>query len=158
MEALEIKIPETVVRPEFVVPVEQLLKDLDHINILIEQRVDHSNMELLGEMIEELSSWLAKATDLESSALFYLKLANKLAYENVAEAIKKKDIPSEFRGMTSPSVLKEYIQGRCATYHAIYSKAERTHRSLTHRFEALRTLLSKEKEVYKMTYRPQNQM
>lgn len=152
MGKLSIITPANIVEPDFVIKVEKLLENMDFIEDLISQQVEADNIEAISEMLQELSSWYSMSTNIVSSAKFYNDLAYKQEYERTVESIKKKNLPTDLKGITSPSVLKDYLKSRIAPFNALLERAERQNRGLTHRIDALRSLLSKEKEVYRQTY------
>lgn len=149
---LDIVIPEYIVVPTFVIDIDKIQEQISFIDDLLSQQVEADNIETISELLQELSSWYVLSGNIVASTKFYNDLAYKLEFERVTEKLKRGKIPDTLNGITSPSVIKEYIRSRVASWNALQSKAERQNSGLTHRIEALRSLLSKEKEVYRQNY------
>lgn len=147
--SLKLEIPKSCIVPDRIIPLEKLQADMVHIEGLLELRVDTSNMNEIAGVLEEISAWYSQATDIVASSKFYADIAYSIEYGSVYQAMKQNDIPAGMKGIVSPSVIKEYIASRNASFNYLAKKAERLHSSLTHRIKALISLLSKEKEVYR---------
>lgn len=152
---LTLDIPAHFIVPDRVVSLEEIQRDIDHLDKLLLIRFDTSNMEEMSEHLEELMSWFSKSTDLVASANFYRDVSHMLEYNRVAEIIKAKDdLPKQMNGIVSSSILKDYISSRNASFNYLATKSERLNRALTHKIGGIRSLLSKEREVYKITNAP----
>ena len=86
-----------------------------------------------------------------ASANFYRDVAYMLEYNNVVGLIKGKELPTEFKGIVSPSILKDYITSRNASFNHLAKKCERLNSGVTHRMEAVRTMLTTAREVFRIT-------
>ena len=132
-------------------PIAKLLANYNHITEILEQSIDSHNMELMGEYLEELTRWYGITPQMTGDARYYMDISHKYQYDQVVKMIKAGDLPTEFNGVTSSSVLKEYIRSRNAEFNALYEAMCRLNSSMGRRSDTIRTLLSKEKEVYKNT-------
>lgn len=151
IEVLELTIPESVIVPHDIIPLQKLHENVIFVEDLLKVRVGTDNMTEMSTLIEELTAWYAMIGNMVASANFYRDVAYMLEYNKVVSLIKGKELPAEFKGVVSPSILKEYIVSRNASFNHLAKKCERLNSGVTHRMEAVRTMLTTEREVFRIT-------
>lgn len=143
-------IPDVVV-PSYVYSIEKILSTNEQIKKLLGQEVDSHNMTILGEYLQDLTQFFAITPDLLASAKYYEKLVQKHAYEDISRRIKNGDIPKEFNGLISSSAVKKYIENCNPDISYLATESERISASLPHRSDAIRSLLTTTREVYRQS-------
>lgn len=131
------RLPEGFIRPEYVMSVEDIERHLQYIDEIMTTKLDDKNMDDISERMSSVMECISVSNDLVSSSGYYLNEMRRIRYE---EAVKT--FPIE-----SPSVLNGYVNSKCADFKFLYDKCERTNKGMTHYLDALRSLMSKEKEL-----------
>lgn len=121
------------------------------------------------QRVQDCSYWLQKVSEdynSNQSIAWYIDqlglLCNTLAFINEQMAISKRLLTFKKQyaydqfvssGLVfSPSIIKDYINSRCAEEQYNYEICERVSRTVYHTIEALRSILSALKEEMKTTY------
>lgn len=139
-----------IVIPDYVMSIEKIEANLQHIDNLLSVTVDTTNLNSLGDHLADLQTWFPTSGNMVAAAEFYYQSVYELRYKEAWKQAKKQtDEPDKY--FFAPSILKEYLKSRCADWIWLKYKTERQNRSLTHILSNLRTLISKEKEVFKQS-------
>jgi len=136
--------PESV-PPSFVWNLTDILGWLNTIEAEIATPYHSEDIDSIQERILSLANHFSASSQVCASATWYLKAARAYQYELIAKAIKGKELPSDFAGITSATNIKIYIADRCADLEALKVRADRMNASITHSIDALRTVISKAK-------------
>lgn len=115
------------------------MSDVEYVDSIIaaERKKDP---EALFTDLDTLTQWLARSGELVSDAEFYYDLV--LGYFTEQTALTN-NFP--------PSVTSSIARGKAADVKRIYRRIERQNRALVHTIDALRTLMSYQKEMHKKT-------
>lgn len=119
-----------------IMPLESIVEWLDSIGKLAERTIDATNAPEIIEFLNELSAWLPHVGKVQASAKYYLLLAERTAMDYMPEGINR----------LSATERRRWAQGQVAEFAALYENIERLGAAMTHRCDALRTLLSYEKQ------------
>jgi len=132
--------------------IEEIEKVLSLIEVAIEYREDNHNPEALAIKITELINLYPSSSEALASATYHRDNQRRIEYNNVVSAIKNKTLGKEMAGVTSASNLTKYIDSRIAHHNYIVTKAERLNRAITHAMDGYRSILSHEKEAFKINH------
>jgi hypothetical protein len=120
-----------------IVPLDQLLKDAAHLEKMSRNHVDHTQVEAVMDLLNELSTWLPYAGKLQGNAKYYLRVAQSNALSNLPDWALN----------GTPTDRKRWSETQCAEYEALYEQCERMVAAITHRCDHLRTFVSYEKSL-----------
>lgn len=146
-------VPEVVVgnRPEYVWEIFAIFSFFEGIEEVLNQKVDSSNPSEISDRIGELIGYYSSSSQVCASAEWYRNSVYKHEYNRVFDVLKDKEIPKDLKGMTSPSMLKEYIKSRIADFEYVQTRADRINRAITHTIDGLRSMLSNAKNERSMS-------
>lgn len=144
------------VRPAYVWELKDIFNFFEDIDSILALPVEAHMGDRISDRISELLIQYPSSTQVCASAKWYKAAVYKCEYDRIAQMIKSKDIPEELKGLTSPSILKNYIESRIADFIHIETKADRTNSAITHTLDALRSLLSSAKVERQISSYAQN--
>lgn len=109
------------------------------INACISKRVDINDGNSCMFKLEEISCFLASS----SACIVHAKALYLLDQKNCLDTIYlKKESDNELKKVLSPSVVKQFVETRCIETSLLYTQCEKTHSSLVHAGDFLRSILS----------------
>jgi len=120
-----------------IVPLDKLLHDAAHLEKLARNQIDHTQVEAVMDLLNELSTWLPYAGKLQANAKYYLRVAQANALAGLPD----------YAVNGSPTDRKRWCEAQCAEYEALYEQCERMVAAITHRCDHLRTFISYEKSL-----------
>lgn len=120
-----------------IVPLDKLIQDATHLEKLARNQIDHTQVEAVMDLLNELSTWLPYAGKLQANAKYYLR---------VAQANALAGLPDYAVNGTSTD-RKRWCEAQCAEHEALYEQCERMVAAITHRCDHLRTFVSYEKSL-----------
>jgi hypothetical protein len=133
--------PASEIRRTFdILPEQDMFDRIKHLDALASTNVDHTDINAVLDLLNELSAWLPEAGKCQASAKFYMLLA----VDAVMSAI-----PDDIRTL-SVTERRRWVSARIAEWEAIYERSERLTAAITHRCDHLRTFVSYEKEQAKI--------
>jgi hypothetical protein len=112
------------------------LKDVEHIDSLI-STPRNKEASKLWEDLDALIQWLARSGELVADA--------ESIYESALGATII-EMSTEKKYSFATSLFRQVAEGKCADILKIYRRIERQNAALTHAIDAIRSLLSYEKE------------
>ncbi|MGL4641323.1 MAG: hypothetical protein ACRCVX_16550 [Shewanella sp.] len=118
-----------------VMPIIDLMQTAEAIKALLNITIDHNIPNDCLDLLNELGGWMGQAAALQSSAKYYLCIAESAQYAEMLENI------DDYK-LLSVTERKQMIAARCAEYVALYELAQRLGAAMTHRCDHLRTLVS----------------
>ena len=140
-EVLITIMPTSDIRRTFdILPEQDMFDRIKHLDALASTNVDHTNINAVLDLLNELSAWLPEAGKCQASAKFYMLLA----VDAVMSAI-----PDDIRAL-SVTERRRWVSARIAEWEAIYERSERLTAAITHRCDHLRTFVSYENEQAKI--------
>jgi len=122
-----------------ILPEQDLFDRVKHLDALASTHVDHTDINAVLDLLNELSAWLPEAGKCQASAKFYLLVAVDAVMSAIPDDIK----------VLSISERKRWVSARIAEWEAMFERAERLCAAITHRCDHLRTFVSYEKEQAK---------
>lgn len=131
------RLPEGFIRPEYVLSIEEIESRLKYMTDLMRTKVEDKNMDAISEQMSATMECIPWSNDVLSSAGYYLNEMKRIRYDEAVKTFAN----------NSPSVLKEYVNAKCADFKYLYDLSERTNKGIIHYLDALRSLMSKEKEL-----------
>jgi paraquat-inducible protein B len=117
---------------------DDLAYELDSIYKHIQETSINSDPEELKEELDQCSMYLARSSQLLADAEYFL---NKAKGEAASKYAKSITAPAKFNATES----KYFIEGVTTLETRLHTMAERLNRTLTHRIDAIRSVLSYEK-------------
>lgn len=140
-EVLITIMPASDIRRTFdILPEQDMFDRIKHLDALASTNVDHTDINAVLDLLNELSAWLPEAGKCQASAKFYMLLA--------VDAFMSA-IPDDIR-VLSVTERRRWVSARIAEWEAIYERSERLTAAITHRCDHLRTFVSYEKEQAKI--------
>lgn len=113
-----------------------LAQEVSKLYDALKQAIDRTPEGLLAEL-DFRCQWLARSAELEAEAQFLLD--------------QKRGEVANVHADKSATLLREIISRECAEENRLYKLAERLNSSLVHQIDAIRSILSFEKESRKLT-------
>jgi hypothetical protein len=113
-----------------IIPLQQIITDLKHLQDLARRNVDHTDVNQVLDLLNELSEWLPYAGRVQANCKYYLLAAEANAFENIPPELK------------ATSERNDWRKAQAAEYAMMYEQAERTCAAMTHRCDHLRTFVS----------------
>jgi len=113
-----------------VLPLAKIIEDLKHLQNLCGRNCDHTDINQVLDLLNELSEWLPYSGRLQANCKYYLLAAETNAFDRLPDDIK------------ATSERRDWRKAQTAEYAALYEQAERTCAAITHRCEHLRTFVS----------------
>jgi hypothetical protein len=120
---------------------ESLAKEIEEMYTTIKSAVDRTPEGLLNEL-ESRCLLLARSAELQSDAQHYL---DQRRGEEAARC---------HAAQIAPAMAKDIINAASSTEKRIYTLAERLNRTITHQLDAIRSILSYEKEGLRQNFYP----
>lgn len=118
-----------------IIPLGKIVEDLKHLAERTRASIDHTDVNQVLDLLNELSEWLPYSGRLQANCKYYLLAAETNAFEN---------IPAELK---ATSERRDWRKAQAAEYAALYEQAERCCAAITHRCDHLRTFISYEKAL-----------
>jgi hypothetical protein len=113
-----------------ILPLEKIIEDVRHLSNLASASIDHTNVNAVLDLLNEISAWLPYAARLQANCKYYLLAAEANAFEHLPDNLK------------ATSERNDWRKAQSAEYAALYELAERTCAAITHRCDHLRTFIS----------------
>jgi hypothetical protein len=113
-----------------VLPLAKIIEDLKHLQNLCGRNCDHTDINQVLDLLNELSEWLPYSGRIQANCKYYLLAAETNAFDRLPDEIK------------ATSERRDWRKAQTAEYAALYEQAERTCAAITHRCDHLRTFVS----------------
>ena len=114
--------------------IEVLLEELKHISALIDSPLQKGDIPSLLIELDAVSCWLARSAEIVADAVQINMDDRKVAMENLVEG-------------TSATKARDIVNGMCSQTERLRVLAERMNAALTHRIDAIRSIISAEKAL-----------
>lgn len=122
--------------------IEKVLEDLKYMERLCAVQPDVTEPNQIIDVLDNLTAFMHLGATIEAATEYY-----RLAFESLQYDLLLKN-PEAMR--LSPSERTRYISARNAELEALHRRAVRVSRSMSHRADALRSILSYQKEADKL--------
>lgn len=150
------RIPESVIPPQFVWSVEQMVEWMDELDTALMTPYREDDPDDMENRMLLMANQYAASCNVCASAKWYLSMVHKHHYEQVVLVLKeKKDnatLSPDIKGAVAPANLKDYIKSRCADFIWLSERADRLNSAITHSIDAMRTALSRAKVERQLNY------
>ena len=120
-------------------PIEKVLKDLNYMEQLCAVQPDVTEPNQLIDVLDNLTAFMHLCATIEAATEYY-----RLAFESIQYDLLLQN-PEAMR--LSQSERSRYLKARNAEMEALHRRAERVSRAMVHRADALRSILSYQKQV-----------
>lgn len=114
--------------------IEDITTQLSHINTLISQEVSESDYPTMLSYLNELSAWQGNSGKCVADAEWYYHSELEKVFDELDKKGNLKEVPA--------TVLNNYAKAKCKEYLYLLKIAERYNRGITHRCDAIRSILS----------------
>lgn len=118
-----------------IIPLEKILQDLAHLETLARRTIEHTDVNQVLDLLNELSEWLPYAGRVQANCKYYLLAAEANAFQDIPDDVKATSERTAWR------------KAQAAEYAAMYEQAERMCAAIVHRTDHLRTFISYEKSI-----------
>lgn len=135
-------------RPEFIMSLSECFMICTEINDKMKEVVDSGNITNISEKLAEMVQYHGISPLTVASSKWYFEAYRKSIYEKIFKRFETTD-NQLIKNLTSKTLIKDFVGTYASDYEAIYNFCERTNRAVVHYTDALRSLLSKEKELLK---------
>lgn len=114
--------------------IEEITTQLSNINTLISQEISESDYPTMLSYLNELSAWQGNSGKCVADAEYCYHDKLESVFDELNKSGNLKDIPA--------TVLNNYAKAKCKEYLYLVKIAERYNRGITHRCDAIRSILS----------------